>query len=99
MSVTLWIDTPTEKTIELGPTLATYRAFSEMQSAAGAAWQAEYADLAGVLTQCEDQEDADPEWLADVQSQAAQFLKSYGDHISDFCHRLLATLAHGEANT
>lgn len=96
MSVTLWIDTPTEKTIELGPTLATYQAFAEMSRAADDAWQSEFADLAGVLTQCESQEDADPSWLSDVQRQAAQFLARHGDDISDYAHRLLATLTHAQ---
>lgn len=79
MSVTLWIDTPSEETIELGGTLQFWAAVSEMANTAGDAWLTEYAALAGVQDQCERQEDADPEWLADVRAQAATMLKAYPD--------------------
>lgn len=95
MSVTLWLNTEKEETIELGPTLAVYQSFAEMDSVAGN-WDEEYPDLSGVLVQCEWQEDADPEWLAGVKKQSLAFLAKYGDHLSDFTHRLLAMLAHGE---
>lgn len=77
MSVTLWLDTASERTIELGATLAVYEAFSEMTHAAGAKWQSEYPDLAGVLSQCESQEDADPDWLASVREQATRFAREF----------------------
>lgn len=95
MSVTLWLDTEKEETIELGLTLPAYEAFAEMAHLAGPVWQRDYADLAGVLTQCELQEDADPAWLADVRAQAADYLKKAGDRISPGSKGILEVLAAG----
>ncbi len=92
MSVTLWLDTAAEKTIELGGTLPVYKAFSDMAKVAGDAWETDYADLSGVLTQCEDGADADPEWLADVKTQAAQFLEQYGDKAGEMVGEILNQL-------
>lgn len=94
MSVTLWLDTPADEAVELGPTLPTYLAFAELGRAAGPAWRDDYPDLSGVLTQCETQEDADPAWLAGVRAQAAALLRRHGPELSDAAHRLAATLAH-----
>lgn len=95
MSVTLWIDTAKDSALELGQTFACYEAFAEMARAAGESW-ADYPDLAGVLTQCETQEDADPEWLAAARGQAAAFLKRHGGGLGRDARNLLANLAGGE---
>src|SRR4051794_38687319 len=95
MTMTLWIDTEKEETIELGATLACYKAFAEMGRVAGGAWQTDYEALAGVLSQCEDQEDADPDWLADVRKQAKQFLADHNG-ISEEAQAILGQLAGEE---
>ena len=82
MSVTLWIDESQDQTVELGPTLEVYRAMADLQHLAGRDWRKKYGALAGVLTQCERQEDADPDWLAEVREQAADFLKVYAEDLS-----------------
>lgn len=92
MSVTLWLDTEREETIEIGATLPTYAAFAKMASAAGDAWFTDYPDLSGVLTQCESQEDADPTWLADVRKQAGQMLDRHASGIGDDAVQILQQL-------
>lgn len=96
MSVTLWIDTDREETVELGPTLAVYGAFAEMVRAVGGdeERQSAWPDLSGVLSQCESQEDADPAWLADVAKQASRLLRTHGNDLSDLAYRILVLLAH-----
>ncbi len=93
MGVTLWLDTEREETIELGQTFACYAAFAEMVHAAGDAWLRDFPDLAGVLTQCETQEDADREWLADVKRQARVFLEVHEKRLSEDARNLLDNLA------
>jgi hypothetical protein len=95
MGVTLWLDTEREETIELGGTFACYRAFAEMAKVAGGwdAWVSDYPDLAGVLDQCETQEDADPLWLADVKRQARTFLEAHEQRLSEDARNLLDNLA------
>jgi hypothetical protein len=93
VSVTLWIDTDADETVELGPTLLTYKAFAELKRAAGPRWETDYPDLAGVLTQCETQEDADPRWLIGVRRQAAALLRTAGARLSPDARDLAETLA------
>lgn len=95
MSVTLWLDTAAEQTIELGPTLPAYRAFAEMTRATGGfgAWQQRYPNLSGVLTQCETQEDAAPEWLAGVRAEAKAFLAQFGGQLGADANAILSQLA------
>ena len=97
MSVTLWIDTEREETIELGGTLVVYKAFADMARAAGKRWKTDFADLSGVLSQCEDQTDADPEWLADVRRQAKLLLGHYEHHLSADAQGILQQLAGEDA--
>lgn len=92
MSVTLWLDTAREQTVELGPTLPVYAAFAEMARAVGPAWRTTYPDLAGVLTQCETQDDADPSWLAGVRTQARLFLQR-SPRLSPSAREILSLLA------
>lgn len=83
MSVTLWIDTKADKTLELGPTLPVYKAFAELAHVVGEDdWLSEYPALSGVLSQCESQEDADPVWLNQVSGQANHFLRQYRPRLS-----------------
>jgi hypothetical protein len=95
MAVTLWIDSAAEESVELGPTFPCYAAFAEMARAAGGDWRSRYADLSGVLTQCEDQADADPDWLASVRSQAASFLREFGGRLGEDARGVLRELAAG----
>jgi hypothetical protein len=97
MGVTLWLDTEAEETLELGPTFPCYTAFAEMARASGAAWGRDYADLGGVLTQCEDQADAPVPWLASVGEQAGKFLLTYGRTLSPLSRQILRRLR--EAST
>jgi hypothetical protein len=93
MSATLWIDTETEETIELGGAMQLYAAFTEMSRAAGADWERDYPELSGVVSQVEDQEDADPEWLKGAQKQAHDFLRDHGADVGDHARWVLTTLA------
>jgi hypothetical protein len=95
MGVTLWIDTSAETTVDLGGTLACYKSFADMARVAGDEWEKTYEALAGVLSQCEDQSDADPEWLADMRDQAGAFLARYRDGLDDAAVEILRTLADG----
>ena len=97
MTVTIWLDTDAEETIELGATLPFYQAWAEIVSARGDSFSDDYPDLAGVASQCEDQEDADPEWLADVRLQAADMLKEHGADLSDRAQAILSLLAGDNA--
>lgn len=98
MSVTLWVDTDADETIELGPTLPCYAAFAHMARVAGDEWESEYGALAGVLTQCELQDDADPDWLADMRRQAGEYLARFGDALTGDERDILTELA-GDADS
>jgi hypothetical protein len=52
-----------------------------------------YADLSGVLTQCEGNEDTDSEWLADVRGQAVDFLRRYGSGLGVNAKTILQQLS------
>ena len=95
MGVTLWLDTDQEETVELGGTLPVYAAFAEMARVAGSSWETDYSDLAGVLTQCENQEDADPQWLDAVRTQVSILLRRKGDHLSNLARGVLRQLEGG----
>jgi hypothetical protein len=95
MSVTLWLDTEAEETIELGPTLHFYAAFAEIARAAGERWLDDYPDLASLADQCESQEDADPGWLAGVRQQALCLLAAYGKGLSADARGILETRPPG----
>jgi len=95
VTVSLWIDSEKETTIDLGGTLDAYKAFSEMAQLAGDTWTTDYEALSGVLSQCEDQADAEAKWLAEVQEQAAAFLKAFGDKLSDAATEILEALIKG----
>ncbi len=96
MTAQLWIDTAADRTVELGGTLPLYAAFAEMVRAAGGDRQAraDYPDLFGVLDQVEDQDDADPEWLAAVRAQAAAFLKKHAAKLDAHAAWVLGQLVH-----
>lgn len=91
MTVTLWIDTDSEETIELGPTIACYQSFAELRHKVPA-FTRDFPALYGVLTQCENQEDADPEWLADVRAEARRLLATRED-LSEHTTWILGLLA------
>jgi hypothetical protein len=93
VTVTLWLDTDAEETIDLGATLPFYQAWTEIVRAGGDSFSKDYPDLAGVVSQCEDQEDADPDWLQDVRLQAANMLKEHGDSLSDRAQAILSLLS------
>lgn len=77
MSALLWVDTPKGVAIDLGSPLRLLGVFAEMERVAGDAYD-EFADLFGVPdATMEDGEDVEPEWLADVQRQAVQFLTRF----------------------
>ncbi len=92
MSVTLWLDTAKEETIELGGTSPFYEAWEELARVAGKEWGTVYAALAGVATQCELQTDAPAGWLADARVQATKFLASHGKGLSAHARWLLKQL-------
>ena len=87
VSATLWIDTAAERTVDLGNTLQMYVAFAEMAKLVNVD---DWSDLFGVMTQVELQEDADPQWLADVSLQAGMFLQLYD--VSERTRELLEAL-------
>lgn len=91
--MSIWINTEKDEALELGQTLACYEAFAEMANAAHGYWSDDYPALSGVLTQCETQEDADPEWLQDVASEAKEFAAQHGHELSQDARNLLANLA------
>jgi hypothetical protein len=94
MGVTLWIDTTKDDGLELGGTIPVYQAFTEMQRLVGQQrWQMQYPALGGVLTQCEWQRDADPDWLAEVRRQAQKMLDRHREGLSQDAQNLLANLA------
>jgi Peptidase_C39 like family len=97
MTMTLWIDTDKDETIDLGNTLDCLKAFGDMEKAADDAWLKDYADLAGVVSQCMDQEDVDPAWMADVRQQAKRFLAEH-DSIGEEAKSILLELAGPERN-
>jgi hypothetical protein len=85
MGVTLWINTGKEETIEFGPTFPAYEAFAALAEVAGG-WSefvAECPDLSGLMSACESQEDAPPEWLADARTQARRFLIGHSNLPAD----------------
>jgi hypothetical protein len=92
MTMTLWLDTDAEQTIELGGTLEAYAAFAEMARAVDETYD-EYADLFGVPEQCANQDDADPEWLEDVKRQAQAMLDGYRDKLGANAVDILEQLA------
>lgn len=98
MGMTLWIDSDAEETVELGGTLAALHAFAELATAAGgdAAWVGDWPALSGVTNQCETQEDADPEWLAEVREEAARFRGEHADALSAEAVDILDALAGSE---
>lgn len=91
MTATLWLDTEKELTVELGGTQQLYRAFADMAKACGPGCYTEYPDLFGVVSQVESQEDADPEWLADVRKQASAFMAKYPGVATDVLKLLEAS--------
>lgn len=96
MSMTLWIDTDSEETIELGPTMECYKAFAEMKHLVGdEVWAKRFSALDGVLTQCELQEDADPSWLEEVREEATLLLREQRSNLSVFAVGVLEALSEG----
>lgn len=95
MSVTLWVSSARAETIELGPTIPCYQAFAELRRLVPA-FARDYPALDGVLTQCESQEDAGKEWLADVRAEAAQLLAAAGTALSAPARAVLLALAGDE---
>jgi hypothetical protein len=93
VTATLWIDTPSETTAELGGTQQMYSAFGEMARAGGENTPAAYPELFGVPFQVETQADADPQWLDAVRRQAAAFLAAHGPRLGPDARGVLATLA------
>lgn len=91
MSATLWIDTEADETVELGGTIPFYGAFAKMQKIAGG--MDDYPDLFGVMTQVELQEDADPDWLADVRDQATTFLDKHKGDLDEYTIWMLEQLS------
>lgn len=83
MSATLWLNTEREETLELGGTLQLYEAFADMAHAAGKTCYDDYPDLFGVVSQVEDQADADPQWLEKVRQQAKVFEAKYSPHLKE----------------
>jgi hypothetical protein len=82
MTATLWLDYAHDKYIPQGGTLKLYQAFANMADAAGPDYLQRWPDLFGVVTQVEWQEDADPEWFADMRREASDFLDAYEDQLS-----------------
>lgn len=95
MTATLWLDTPTEKTIEFGATLPFYQAFAEMAHVVGPNYLTVYPALFGVVTQCELQTDADKTWLADAKVQASALLVAAGSRLSPNARGVLQSLIQG----
>jgi hypothetical protein len=89
MTATLWIDTDNEETLELGGTLPLYSAFAEMEKAAGPGCLEDYPALFAVVPYVESQDDAPPDYLADLAAEARAFREKYGARVSDHAHWLL----------
>ncbi len=98
MSVTLWINTDKEETIELGGTIVVYQAFTEMAKLVGPGWFSKWPDLFSVLDQCESQDDADLAWLAGVRDQARRFYILYKDQLSPLAQEILELLKEDNSN-
>lgn len=94
MTATLWVDTSSETTAELGGTQQMYDAFADMLGAGGGDAPAVYPELFGVPFQVETQDDADPGWLDAVRVQAAAFLAAHHAALGPDALRVLAALAH-----
>jgi len=92
MSATLWLDTDAGKTVDLGGTIQMYQAFGEMQDLAGEGYMGAWPALWGVSTQVESQDDAHPEWLAEVRDEAARFLSQHGGKLSANARWILGQL-------
>jgi GNAT superfamily N-acetyltransferase len=75
MTALLWLDTGADEAVPLGGTLQLYVAFKAWSDAAGgwASFQEDWPALAGLMDQVESQEDADPDWTADLQAEAELF--------------------------
>jgi hypothetical protein len=93
MTATLWINTEREETIELGGTFQMYSSFAEMARVANDDTLSGWPALSGVTYQVELQEDAPPDWLAEVRQEASTFLAAYEDSLSSGTVFLLKLLA------
>jgi hypothetical protein len=83
VTATLWIDTDKEETIELGGTFHLYGAFAEMERVAGPKALTDWPSLFAVVPWVESQEDAPPDYLANLGREAREFFARYGDKLSD----------------
>ena len=86
MSALIWVDTEKDYAIDLGNPFRLLTVFAEMdkllpESEYNGNEYINYGELFGVPGATMDNDDVDPEWLADVKRQASQFLKKYGRRI------------------
>jgi hypothetical protein len=90
MTATLWIDTDNEVTLELGGTIAFYKALAEMASAAGPAYLTDWPSLFALHRYVEDQNDAPEDYLTDLAREASAFSDKYATKLTDHPRWLLA---------
>lgn len=98
MTATLWIDTDSDKTIELGGTLQAYSSFSEMAHLVGPNYLKDYPELFSVMTAVEDQNDVPKDWLEEVRVQASEFLTRYRSKLSSNAIGILEQLSENDAS-
>ena len=92
MSALLWIDTDSDRAIDLGNPFTLLGSFADMEKACGDAYDS-YAELFGVPDATMGQEDADPVWLNSVRRQAADFLNRFGGKLGQDSLAVLQDLA------
>lgn len=95
MTATIWVDTDSEETIELGNIFRMYHAFAEMARVGGESYYDEYPELSGVPEATEHTDDVDPAWLADVQEQAREFLDAHREELEPDAVAILEQLIEG----
>ncbi len=93
MAMLLWIDEVNDEAIDLGDPFAAYAAFAEMARVRVAEDESEWGALFSVPGEAE--QEVDPGWLAEVRSQAAQFLERYAADLSDGATAILEVLRGG----
>lgn len=67
-----------------------YAAWAEIAELVGTAFESEYPNLSGLVTQVESQEPCDQEWLVDAQDEARQLMADHA--LSDKALSLLEAL-------
>lgn len=92
MSATLWIDSGSDRAVNLGGALRLYSSFQEMAKVAGDGWLTDWPALFSVCSAVENGDDVPADWLADLKAEAARFQARHGDQLSVEADNLLTVL-------